>query len=168
MFVYHLRTAGSTRESEQPFKARILAGDIQVGGNLVNIVDRVIIPRLLEGKLLASQAYRERDVQELNAGADAQDNAKLVFEEMLEKADRLEGEGRMAMYQMGLKMLEEVLPVSRRGTILDGADMSNPAVVRAKLRGRIDDLDNRVGNRIWVGGRLNGCGRCRRDGCTRR
>jgi uncharacterized surface protein with fasciclin (FAS1) repeats/formylglycine-generating enzyme required for sulfatase activity len=144
VFVYQLRTAGSTRESEQPFKARILAGDIQVGGNLVNIVDRVIIPKQLEGKLLASQAYRERDVQELNAGAEAQANAKLVFEEMLEKADSLEGEGQMAMYQMGLKMLEEVLPVSRRGMMLDGADMSNPAVVRAKLRGRIDDLD-----RVW-------------------
>lgn len=144
VFVYQLRTAGSTRESEQPFKARILAGDIQVGGNLVNIVDRLLIPKQLEGKLLASQAYREQDVQELNAGADAQANAKLAFEEMLEKADSLEGEGQMAMYQMGLKMLEEVLPVSRRGTILDGADMSNPAVVRAKLRGRIDDLD-----RVW-------------------
>ena len=144
VFVYQLRTAGSTRESEQPFKARILAGDIQVGGNLVNIVDRVIIPKQLEGKLLASQAYREQDVQELNAGAEAQANAKLVFEEMLQKADSLEGEGQMAMYQMGMKMLEEVLPVNRNGTILDGADMSNPAVVRAKLRGRIDDLD-----RVW-------------------
>jgi uncharacterized surface protein with fasciclin (FAS1) repeats/formylglycine-generating enzyme required for sulfatase activity len=144
VFVYQLRSAGASRESEQPFKARILAGDIQVGGNLVNVVDRVIIPKQLEGKLLASQAYREQDVQELNAGADAQVNSKLVFEELLEKADSLEGEGQLAMYQMGLKMLEEVLPVSRNGTILDGADLSKPGIVRAKLRTRIDDLD-----RVW-------------------
>ena len=144
VFVYQLRSAGANRESEQPFKARILAGDIQVGGNLVNIVDRVIIPKQLEDKLLASQAYREQDVQELNAGADARANSKLVFEELLKKADGLEGEGQMAMYQMGLKMLEEVLPVSRNGMILDRADMSKPAIVRAKLRARIDDLD-----RVW-------------------
>jgi uncharacterized surface protein with fasciclin (FAS1) repeats/formylglycine-generating enzyme required for sulfatase activity len=146
VFVYQLRSAEVPRESEEPFKARILAGDIQVGGNLINVVDRVILPRELEGKLVSSQAYRETDVGELNAGADARDNARRVMEEMLQKAPQLDSKGEMAMYQMGLQMLEEVLPVSRTGLIMDGADMSKPTVVRQRLQSRIADLD-----RVWYG-----------------
>ena len=86
----------------QRLPIRIENGEFRVGGNLVNIVDRVIIPKQLEDKLLASQAYREQDVQGLNAGADARANSKLVFEELLKKADSLGGQGQMAMYQMGV------------------------------------------------------------------
>ena len=146
VFVYQLRSADLDRDSEEPFKARILAGDIQVGGSLVNVVDRVIVPRQLEGKLLASQAYLEKDVAEFNAAAEARDIARGAMRNMLEKASQLDSKGQMAMYEMGLQMMEEVLPVSRNGVILDRADMSKPEVVRERLRTRVDDLD-----RVWYG-----------------
>jgi uncharacterized surface protein with fasciclin (FAS1) repeats/formylglycine-generating enzyme required for sulfatase activity len=150
VFVYQLRSANIPREREEPFKARILAGDIQVGGTLVNIIDRVIVPRELEGKILSSQAYRETDVVEFNAGADARDNARQVLQEMLQKAQQLDQKGEMAMYQMGLQMLEDVLPVSRNGVIVDGADMSTPTNVRQRLQTRLSDLD-----RVWYGNFMN-------------
>lgn len=146
VFVYQLRSGEVPRESEEPFKARILAGDIQIGGNLINVVDRIILPRELEGSLVSSQAYRETDAAELNAGAEARDNARRVLAEMLQKAPQLNAEGEMAMYQMGIQMLEEVLPIRRTGVVMDEADMSKPTIVRQKLQSRIADLD-----RVWYG-----------------
>lgn len=150
VFVYQLRSAELPRDSEAPFKARILAGDIQVGGCLVNVVDRLIVPKQLEAKLLSSQAYREQDVAQMNSGADIRDNALTAIRDQVQRAAQLNPEAEMAVYQMGLQMLEEVLPVNRNGVIMDMADLKNPAVARQKLLSRIDDLD-----RVWYGNFMN-------------
>jgi uncharacterized surface protein with fasciclin (FAS1) repeats/formylglycine-generating enzyme required for sulfatase activity len=145
VFVYEL--AKTIGDRSEPFKARILAGDIQVGGNLVNAVDRVIVPKKLEGKFLASQAYREKDVKEAEAWGEAQSNARYVLTDMLKKAESLEGEAAIGMYRIGLRFLEEVVPVSRTGVMMmEVSETNDPAVLRARLRARIDDLD-----RVWYG-----------------
>lgn len=145
VFVYELnRTVGNRTE---PFKARILAGDIPVGGCLVNIVDRVIVPRELEGKFVASQAHRQKDVEELAAGADAQFNASLVMADLLAKAETLDEDASIAMMRFGLRFLEEVVPVSRTGVMMMEVNETNdPSILRARLRDRTADLD-----RVWYG-----------------
>lgn len=45
--------------AEEPYKARIVAGDLQVGGDVVHVVDRMIAPQSMEGRLLSRQACAE-------------------------------------------------------------------------------------------------------------
>jgi transforming growth factor-beta-induced protein len=145
VFVYVLRTAGVARAAEEPFKARVLAGDIAVGGHIVHVVDRLMAPRSLEGKLFASQVYREKDVEELAAGAEAQENARRVLAEMVQQSESLGDEAALELYRLGLRLLEEVVPVSRAGTMLMMEDDRNDrAKLRARLLARIGDLD-----RVW-------------------
>ena len=143
VFVYTLRTSRD-RDLEEPFKARIVAGDIPVGGTLVHVVDRVILPPLLENNLIKSQAYKEKDVEELAAGGEAQFHATYYLPGWLDEARNLDERGAVAMYTFGLRMLEDVLPVSRRGMMLTGGDQNDPAQLRARLQARIADLD-----RVW-------------------
>lgn len=145
VFVYEL--ARTANDSAEPFKARILAGDISVGGNLVNIVDRVIVPRELEGKLLASQAHRKTDVEDLGAVARSKFMANWVMNEMLEETESLDEDAAVAMYRFGLRLLEEVLPISRTGVMMmEVSETNDPTILRARLRARTDDLD-----RVWFG-----------------
>lgn len=143
VFVYTLRTSRD-RAAEEPFKARIVAGDIPVGGTLVHVVDRVILPPTLENKLVKSQAHKEKDVEELSAGGKAQFSASFVLSDLLDEARNLDDRGALAMYKFGLRLLEDVLPVSRTGMMLMGENEGDPAQMRAKLQARIDDLD-----RVW-------------------
>ncbi|MFM9146063.1 MAG: formylglycine-generating enzyme family protein, partial [Phycisphaerales bacterium] len=51
----------------------------------------------------------------------------------------------IAVYRMGLRMLEEVVPLDRDGMVIMGDEQSNDrTVLRDRLRARIDDLD-----RVW-------------------
>ena len=143
VFVYTLRTSRD-RASEEPFKARIIAGDIAVGGSLVHVVDRVMLPPLLENKFLESQAYKEREVKEMSAAKEAEYNATYALTGMLEEARGLDDDGALAMYRFGLRLLEDVLPVSRTGMMIMPGDLNDPAELRSRLRARIDDLD-----RVW-------------------
>jgi uncharacterized surface protein with fasciclin (FAS1) repeats/formylglycine-generating enzyme required for sulfatase activity len=143
VFVYTLRTSWD-RESEEPFKARIIAGDIPVGGSLVHVVDRVMLPPLLENKFLGSQAYKESDVKELSAAKEAEYNATYALADMLDEARELDERGALTMYRFGLRLLEDVLPVNRNGMMILPGDLNDPAELRARLRARIDDLD-----RVW-------------------
>jgi uncharacterized surface protein with fasciclin (FAS1) repeats/formylglycine-generating enzyme required for sulfatase activity len=145
VFVYRLRSS-SDRAAEEPFKARIVAGDIPVGGTVVHIVDRVIVPPQFENKTIASQAYREKDIKEFTMGGDAQFNARFLLKGMLEQAESLDDAGAIALYQTGLRMLEEVVPLNRTGVMLTMDDRSadQRVVLRERLRARADELD-----RVW-------------------
>jgi formylglycine-generating enzyme required for sulfatase activity len=131
---------------EEPFKARIVAGDIPVGGSVVHIVDRVIVPPQFENNAIASQAYSEKDIKEFAMGGDAQFNARYLVKEMLEQAESLDDAGAIALYKTGLRMLEEVVPVNRRGVIMTMDDRApdQRAVQRERLRVRAEELD-----RVW-------------------
>ena len=144
VFVYELNRAGDDRT--EPFKARILAGDIPVGGCLVNIVDRVIVPRELDGKFLASQAHRQTDVEEMVGGAKSQYMASLMMADMLESAETLDDDAAIAMYRFGLRFLEEVVPVSRRGVVIDMSERNTASALRDRFIARTADLD-----RVWYG-----------------
>lgn len=144
VFVYELNRSGDDRT--EPFKARILAGDIPVGGCLVNIVDRVIVPRELEGKFLASQAHRQTDVEEIVGGAESQYMASLVMADMLESAKAFDDDAAIAMYRFGLRLLEEVVPVSRTGLVMDMNERNTASALRDRLIARTADLD-----RVWYG-----------------
>jgi uncharacterized surface protein with fasciclin (FAS1) repeats/formylglycine-generating enzyme required for sulfatase activity len=145
VFVYRMRS-NPDRSMEEPFKARIVAGDIPVGGSVVHIVDRVIVPPQFENKTIASQAYREKDIKEFTMGGDAQFNARFLVKEMLEQAESLDDAGAIALYQTGLRMLEEVVPLNRTGVMLTMDDRSadQRVVLRERLRARADELD-----RVW-------------------
>ena len=145
VFVYRMRS-NPDRAAEEPFKARIVAGDIPVGGRVVHIVDRVIVPPQFENKAVASQAYLEKDIKEFAMGGDAQFNARYLVKEMLEQAESLDDAGAIALYKTGLRMLEEVVPVNRRGVMLTMDDRApdQRAVQRERLRARAEDLD-----RVW-------------------
>ena len=145
VFVYKL--ARKANDRTEPFKARILAGDISVGGNSVNIVDRVIVPRELEGKLLVSRAHRKTDVEELEAVANSKFMANWVMSEMLKQTESLDEDAAVPIYHFGLRLLEDVLPVSRKGVmIMEMSETNDPTILRARLRARLDDLD-----RVWYG-----------------
>ena len=145
VFVYRLRSRGVERAAEEPFKARIIAGDIAVGGTVVHVVDRVIIPPQLENRVIASQAYLEKDVKDSAMGAYAQYRIRYEFKEMMSSAEQLDDAGAVALYRFGLRLLEDVLPVSRSGVMIT-RDMNSDRrdVLRDRLRARIDDLD-----RVW-------------------
>ena len=145
VFVYKL--ARKANDRTEPFKARILAGDISVGGNSVNIVDRVIVPRELEGKLLVSRAHRKTDVEEPEAVANSKFMANWVMSEMLKQTESLDEDAAVPIYHFGLRLLEDVLPVSRKGVmIMEMSETNDPTILRARLRARLDDLD-----RVWYG-----------------
>lgn len=140
VFVYRLRR---TRAPEESFKARIVAGDIQVGASIVHVVDRVLVPPQFENQRIASQAWLEKDVKDVARGADAQFSAIYFVRELLERAERLGDEAAMELYQMGLRMLEEVVPVSRGGMLLM-SQRDDRDGLRERLRARNDELD-----RVW-------------------
>jgi uncharacterized surface protein with fasciclin (FAS1) repeats/formylglycine-generating enzyme required for sulfatase activity len=146
VFVYRLRSRGVPRESEEPFKARIVAGDIAVGGNVVHVVDRVLLPPSVENRLVRSQAHREKDVEELAAGAKAQFRAVWVLNSMFEETQALDREAALPLYRFGLRMLEDIIPVSRNGMLIMGGNDNDAAQLRARLRTRTDELD-----RVWYG-----------------
>ncbi|MFN7671613.1 MAG: fasciclin domain-containing protein [Planctomycetota bacterium] len=144
VFVYQLRSEQDRARQEKPFKARMLAGDIAVGGNLVHVVDRVLVPRSLEGRLLGSQAYAEREVTALAAEGESRAEAvRLVTEMLAETKDA--GAAAAPLHRFGLQMLEFAVPVSRTGVLMMGADDS-PAGLRAQLQARAAELD-----RCWYG-----------------
>ena len=144
VFVYRMRSMGD-RSLEEPFKARIIAGDIAVGSSVVHVVDRVLIPPQFENTLVASQAYREKEVKESSMAADAQFMAAYELRGTVKQADSMDDAAAIAVYRMGLRMLEEVVPLDRAGMVIMGDEQSNDrTVLRDRLRARIDDLD-----RVW-------------------
>ena len=144
VFVYRMRSMRD-RSLEEPFKARIVAGDIAVGSSVVHVVDRVLVPPPFENSLIASQAHREKDVKELAMAADAQFMAAYELRAMLKQAESMEDAAAVAVYRVGLRMLEEVVPLDRNGMVIMGDEQSNDrTVLRDRLRARIDDLD-----RVW-------------------
>lgn len=144
VFVYRMRSMRD-RSLEEPFKARIIAGDIAVGSSVVHVVDRVLVPPQFENTLVASQAYREKDVKESRMAADAQFSAVYELRGTMKQAESMEDAAAIAVYRMGLRMLEEVVPLDRAGMVIMGDEQSNDrTVLRDRLRARIDDLD-----RVW-------------------
>jgi formylglycine-generating enzyme required for sulfatase activity len=144
VYVYRMRSMRD-RSLEEPFKARIIAGDIPVGSSVVHVVDRVLVPPQFENSLMASQAHREKDVKELAMAADAQFMAVYELRGTLKQAESMEDAAAIAVYRVGLRMLEEVVPLSRDGMVIMGDEQSNDrTVLRDRLRARIDDLD-----RVW-------------------
>jgi uncharacterized surface protein with fasciclin (FAS1) repeats/formylglycine-generating enzyme required for sulfatase activity/beta-lactamase regulating signal transducer with metallopeptidase domain len=144
VYVYRMRSMRD-RSLEEPFKARIIAGDIPVGSSVVHVVDRVLVPPQFENSLMASQAHREKDVKELAMAADAQFMAVYELRGTLKQAESMEDAAAIAVYRVGLRMLEEVVPLERDGMVIMGDEQSNDrTVLRDRLRARIDDLD-----RVW-------------------
>ena len=144
VFVYRMRSMRD-RSLEEPFKARIIAGDIAVGSSVVHVIDRVLIPPQFENTLIASQAYREKDVKESAMAADSQFMAAYELRGTMKQAESMEDAAAVAVYRMGLRMLEEVVPLNRAGMVMMGDEQSNDrTVLRDRLRARIDDLD-----RVW-------------------
>jgi uncharacterized surface protein with fasciclin (FAS1) repeats/formylglycine-generating enzyme required for sulfatase activity len=145
VFVYRMRSGRVPRSAEEPFKARIVAGDIAVGGTVVHVVDRVIVPPQFENTLIASQAYREKDVEESAMAGFVQFRTLYTLRETMRQAESLDDEAAVALYRFGLRLLEEVVVVSRTGVLMS-RDMNSDRrdVLRDRLRARIDDLD-----RVW-------------------
>jgi len=144
VYVYRMRSMRD-RSLEEPFKARIVAGDIPVGSSVVHVVDRVLVPPQFENSLIASQAHREKEVKELAMAADAQFMAVYELRGTLKQAESMDDAAAVAVYRVGLRMLEEVVPLSRDGMVIMGDEQSNDrTVLRDRLRARIDDLD-----RVW-------------------
>ena len=144
VYVYRMRSMRD-RSLEEPFKARIVAGDIAVGSSVVHVVDRVIVPPQFENSLIASQAHREKEVKELAMAADAQFMAVYELRGTLKQAESMDDAAAVAVYRVGLRMLEEVVPLERNGMVIMGDEQSNDrTVLRDRLRARIDDLD-----RVW-------------------
>jgi len=144
VFVYRMRSMRD-RSLEEPFKARIIAGDIAVGSSVVHVIDRVLIPPQFENTLIASQAYREKDVKESAMAADSQFMAAYELRGTLKQAESMDDAAAVAVYRVGLRMLEEVVPLNRAGMVMMGDEQSNDrTVLRDRLRARIDDLD-----RVW-------------------
>jgi uncharacterized surface protein with fasciclin (FAS1) repeats len=144
VYVYRMRSMRD-RSLEEPFKARIIAGDIPVGSSVVHVVDRVLVPPQFENSLMASQAHREKEVKELAMAADAQFMAVYELRGTLKQAESMEDAAAIAVYRVGLRMLEEVVPLERDGMVIMGDEQSNDrTVLRDRLRARIDDLD-----RVW-------------------
>jgi uncharacterized surface protein with fasciclin (FAS1) repeats/formylglycine-generating enzyme required for sulfatase activity/beta-lactamase regulating signal transducer with metallopeptidase domain len=144
VYVYRMRSMRD-RSLEEPFKARIVAGDIAVGSSVVHVVDRVLVPPQFENSLIASQAHREKEVKELAMAADAQFMAVYELRGTMKQAEAMEDAAAIAVYRVGLRMLEEVVPLERNGMVIMGDEQSNDrTVLRDRLRARIDDLD-----RVW-------------------
>ena len=144
VFVYRMRRQ-SDYSLEEPFKARIVAGDIPVGGTVVHVVDRVLVPPQFENSLIASQAYPEKEVKEFARGEDARFMASYVLRDMLQQAESMEPAAAVALYEFGLRMLEEVVPVERGGMMIMGNEMARDRkTLRTRLESRVDDLD-----RVW-------------------
>jgi uncharacterized surface protein with fasciclin (FAS1) repeats/formylglycine-generating enzyme required for sulfatase activity/beta-lactamase regulating signal transducer with metallopeptidase domain len=144
VYVYRMRSMRD-RSLEEPFKARIIAGDIAVGSSVVHVVDRVLVPPQFENSLIASQAHREKEVKELAMAADAQFMAVYELRGTMKQAESMEDAAAIAVYRVGLRMLEEVVPLERDGMVIMGDEQSNDrTVLRDRLRARIDDLD-----RVW-------------------
>ncbi len=145
VFVYRMRSGGVPRSAEEPFKARIVAGDIAVGGSVVHVVDRVIVPPQFENTLIASQAYREKDVEAFAMAGFVQFRTLYMLRDTMRQAESLNDEAAVALYRFGLRLLEDVVVVSRTGVLLT-RDMNSDRreVLRDRLRARIDDLD-----RVW-------------------
>jgi uncharacterized surface protein with fasciclin (FAS1) repeats/formylglycine-generating enzyme required for sulfatase activity/beta-lactamase regulating signal transducer with metallopeptidase domain len=144
VYVYRMRSM-SDRSLEEPFKARIVAGDIAIGSSVVHVVDRVLVPPQFENSLIASQAHREKEVKELAMAADAQFMAVYELRGTMKQAEAMEDAAAIAVYRVGLRMLEEVVPLERNGMVIMGDEQSNDrTVLRDRLRARIDDLD-----RVW-------------------
>lgn len=140
VFVRRLRR---TRAPEESFKARSVAGDIQLGDSIVHVVDRVLVPPQLENTRIASQTWLDEDVNGVARGADAQFSATYFVRELLKRAQRLGDEAAMELYQMGLRMLEEVVPVYWGGMLLM-SQRDDRDGLRERLRARNDELD-----RVW-------------------
>jgi formylglycine-generating enzyme required for sulfatase activity len=144
VYVYRMRSMRD-RSLEEPFKARIIAGDIAVGSSVVHVVDRVLIPPQFENSLIASQAHREKQVKELAMAADAQFMAVYELRGTMKQAESMDDAAAVAVYRVGLRMLEEVVPLDRNGMVIMGDEQSSDrTVLRDRLRARIDDLD-----RVW-------------------
>jgi formylglycine-generating enzyme required for sulfatase activity len=63
----------------------------------------------------------------------------------MKQAEAMEDAAAIAVYRVGLRMLEEVVPLERNGMVIMGDEQSNDrTVLRDRLRARIDDLD-----RVW-------------------
>ncbi len=151
VFVYRMRSMRD-RSLEEPFKARIVAGDIPVGGTVVHVVDRVLVPPQFENQQIASQAYRESEIKDYAMGADARFMARLQLRDLLEQAESMEEDAAVALYQFGLRMLEDVVPVTRAGMMITGDEMARDRqTLRDRLRARVDDLD-----RVWYASFLAG------------
>jgi formylglycine-generating enzyme required for sulfatase activity/uncharacterized surface protein with fasciclin (FAS1) repeats len=144
VYVYRMRSMRD-RSLEEPFKARIVAGDIAVGSSVVHVVDRVLVPPQFENSMIASQAHLEKEVKELAMAADAQFMAVYELRGTMKQAEAMEDAAAIAVYRVGLRMLEEVVPLERNGMVIMGDEQSNDrTVLRDRLRARIDDLD-----RVW-------------------
>jgi hypothetical protein len=66
---------------------------------------------------------------------------------MLKQPESLDEDAAVPMYRFGLRLLEDVLPVSRKGVmIMEMSETNDPTILRARLRARLDDLD-----RVWYG-----------------
>jgi uncharacterized surface protein with fasciclin (FAS1) repeats len=145
VFVYRLRSANIDRSLEEPFKARVVAGDIVVGRTVVHVVDRVMIPPQYENKSIASQAYIEKDVKAFASGWDARFSASVIALEMVARAESLDDAGAIAMYEAGLGILEDVVPVSRTGMLMMGErGATQREALKNRLRARAAELD-----RVW-------------------
>ena len=145
VFVYELRSEQDVARKELPFKARMLAGDIAVGGNLVHVVDRVIVPRSLDGRVLGSQAYTEREVKALAAEGESRAETVRAIEGMLAEAKALDVAAAAPMYRFALRLLDEAVPVGRSGVLLMGYG-DDPASLRLQAQLRVAELD-----RVWYG-----------------
>ena len=145
VFVYELRSEQDVARKELPFKARMLAGDIAVGGNLVHVVDRVIVPRSLDGRVLGSQAYTEREVKALAAEGASRAATVGAIEGMLAEAKALDAAAATPMYRFALRLLDEAVPVGRNGVLLMGYG-DDPASLRLQAELRVAELD-----RVWYG-----------------
>jgi hypothetical protein len=111
----------------------------------VHVVDRVLIPPQFENSLIASQAHREKQIKELAMAADAQFMAVYELRGTMKQAESMDDAAAVAVYRVGLRMLEEVVPLDRNGMVIMGDEQSNDrTVLRDRLRARIDDLD-----RVW-------------------
>lgn len=119
VFVYALGSAMVSRSAEEPFNARILAGDIQVGRSIVPVVDRVIVPQPMEDRLLSRHAHVEGEVEE-PAGSEAQHAARRVLADPLREAEPLGDEAAAALHEFGLRVTGDVVPVTRTGVLMMG------------------------------------------------
>ena len=142
VFVYTLRRS---RNDEESFRAQVLVGDVEIGGCVVHVIDRVLVPPELENTTIASQSYRESEVKDLAAGAFAAFRACWVLKDTLAQADSLDDDAAIAVYELGLRITEDVVPVIRSGVlVMPETGRSRRESMRNRLKARIDELD-----RVW-------------------
>jgi uncharacterized surface protein with fasciclin (FAS1) repeats len=132
-------------ERQESFRARITAGDIEIGGSVVHVIDRVLVPPELENVVVASQSYREAEVKDMAAGAFACFRACWVLKDALAEAEALDDAAAVAVYSLGLRITEDVVPVIRNGVmVMPETGRSRREALRNRLKARIDELD-----RVW-------------------